>query len=434
METNDQESKVKFILANTKLTHSTYKDKIAHLLNQNTSPDVENCLSEDVIENVVLITSWQNIMLNRQRHRVYEDCFQGNITNFNYSSLKTACKLYTTTDHDSCITTEKKQIYINLGLSEDDTKACIYAIAFYTGAHSEQTNRFASILINSTNAAVNVSLVDPCKPILYYLTLALSKLPYYWGLTIRMVDLTVEELDDYKKGDIVCWSQFASSKRHVGNTQSINLDNAAFSERNTSFIIYSFTGRHIKSLVSYEYAEKEDEVLFLPLSYFLVLNKDQIKVNNQVKNRIYLRQIELGFTNRNILWVDDNILDPDWENKRHMEKATSQMVNKNIHFIVKTNTDSAIRFLRSPFGKRLVEKNELRIVSDMNRTNEYSPGDAGARLVKRVRDMGYKTKILIFTSSKEEGDAKIKKVCGYIDNNLTVTIQISELETFLQFN
>lgn len=66
--------------------------------------------------------------------------------------------------------------------------------------------------------------------------------------------------------------------------------------------------------------------MFPPFSRFLVLGKreESIKIDNENKTytAIYLREIEVGLNNCNpILWVDDNIYDPDWENKKLMEVA-----------------------------------------------------------------------------------------------------------------
>ena len=44
--------------------------------------------------------------------------------------------------------------------------------------------------------------------------------------------------------------------------------------------------------------------------------------------------------------------------------------SQNVRFIVKTNTDLAIAFLKSCFGKRLKNKSNFRIISDMTRYNE----------------------------------------------------------------
>ena len=63
-----------------------------------------------------------------------------------------------------------------------------------------------------------------------------------------------------------------------------------------------------------------------------------------------MREIEVGLNNcKPVLWVDDNILNPNWENKLIMEQAQMDAA-KNIRFITKTNTNLAIAFLKSCFG------------------------------------------------------------------------------------
>ena len=56
---------------------------------------------------------------------------------------------------------------------------------------------------------------------------------------------------------------------------------------------------------------EEKEALYSPFSHFLVF-KNEIRKN---RHHIYMRQIEIGLYPNNIIWVDDNILNPDWENK-----------------------------------------------------------------------------------------------------------------------
>jgi len=62
-----------------------------------------------------------------------------------------------------------------------------------------------------------------------------------------------------------------------------------------------------------------------------------------------MRQIELGLSKKTILWVDDNILNADWENKQHMELASARHMNQNIHFIPKVDTPSAVAFFEITF-------------------------------------------------------------------------------------
>ncbi len=75
-------------------------------------------------------------------------------------------------------------------------------------------------------------------------------------------------------------------------------------------------------------------------------------------------------------------------------------VYKNIRFIVKTNTNLAIAFLKSCFGKRLEYIKNFRIISDMTRENEKDSGNAGANFMAAINFDFKDIKKLVFTSSK----------------------------------
>lgn len=135
-----------------------------------------------------------------------------------------------------------------------------------------------------------------------------------------------------------------------------------------------------------------------------------------------------------ILWVDDNIFDEDWGNKRLMEKATTQGARVNVHFIPKSNTDSALAFLRSTFGQRIKDRDSFRIVTDMKRTNEDNPSFAGVRLLNEVRKLGFKQSFLIFTGHEGAAYDKLKQVLGTDrPSGVKVTEHEAELERFVLF-
>lgn len=112
-----------------------------------------------------------------------------------------------------------------------------------------------------------------------------------------------------------------------------------------------------------------------------------------------------------------------------MEKASTLGANTNVHFIPKSTTESALAFLRSEFGKRLIRSETFRIITDMNRDNESSPSDAGVRLLSEVRKLGFNQKCLIFTGNAYEGRRKLKNV---FQNNQMTNIQITEDPSDLQ--
>lgn len=135
-----------------------------------------------------------------------------------------------------------------------------------------------------------------------------------------------------------------------------------------------------------------------------------------------------------VLWVDDNIFDENWENKRHMEKASTLGTRVNVHFIPKSNTESALAFLRSEFGQRIKASQTFRIVTDMKRTNESSPSIAGAQLLYEVRKLGFQQTSLIFTGHEEKANERLKQVFGHktIDR-IKITADADVLEKFVIF-
>ena len=143
-----------------------------------------------------------------------------------------------------------------------------------------------------------------------------------------------------------------------------------------------------------------------------------------------MRQIELGLYLNNIIWVDDNILNPNWENKRLMEIAYYN--SKTLKIIPKISTETALAFIKS-FKPFLNNKNtKYKIMSDMTRNNEIPSKNAGARFVKYLQDYGFGyLEIMIFTSSKEFALNEMKKLNVKMNNNIKVTTITKDAINFL---
>ena len=306
-------------------------------------------------------------------------------------------------------------------LSIDEKKACALVLSYYTGFkdNSDRSSRNTNVLIrglNSTSITKNWNDGEHFYPVIYYLTKAISSLPFYWGYTLRCVHLTKKQAFSYKPGTIVTWLQWSSSK--IG-TQPTNF----FAQRNTWFYIYSFSSREISQFSVYS---EEKEALYPPFSHFLVF-KNEIKNS---KHHIYMRQIEIGLYPNNILWVDDNILNSDWENKKLMEIAYYN--SKILKIIPKISTETALAFLRSfkPFINSGTVK--YKIISDMTRNNEYPSENAGARFVKSLQDSGFShLEVMIFTSSKDFAENELKKLNVIMNKNIKVTTLTNDAINFL---
>ena len=160
-------------------------------------------------------------------------------------------------------------------------------LSYYTGKkdNSDRSSRNESILIRGQNLFTKVEKWNDGKmfyPVLYYLSKALANLPFYWGYTVRCVDMTNDCLSDYQPGTVITWLQFSSSK--IGKEPA-----PYFSKRNTWFFIYSFSSREISQFSIYS---TEKEALYSPFSHFLIFKKEYDSIKK--KTKIYMRQIEIG--------------------------------------------------------------------------------------------------------------------------------------------
>ena len=396
---------------------------------------------EAIFEYITLQHTTQQIQQSRRTHLVYEDNFNQSLfdivqMNSSYDKLKAVCRKYLQSeDVDEAMHTHQCRVnktysyFSDKGLSDNESKALAFSLSFYTGTRSEACNRSASLIAHRAHSQVveqrTEEEINEAAIIVYYLVKALSYIPFYWGHVTRACQLTDEELLIYRPGSLITWIQFSSSKK---GKQVVN--SKMFQNRNVLFKIYSLTGRPIQQFSNYE---EEDEVLFLPHSTFLIFNRKTFP--KQKKHVIYMRQVELGLCEWSVLWVDDKIFDENWENKQHMEYAAIKALDINVHFIPKSDTDTALSFLRSPFGQRLKNEKTFRIVTDMNRDNERCPHNAGARFIMALRQLGFNNQCLVFTGNQQQAQQHLRTLLNsHQQQNLQVSQQTNDLRRFINFD
>ena len=392
--------------------------KSASISDPNTEKILEYCIWEDYRQK----NSYQNCIAKDS------DFYLSLENKYNLEDLKRSIKHFTSNDsseypwHIKMMNKNYKNMKTS-NLSEDEKKACALVLSYYTGKkdNSDRSSRNESILIRGQNLFTKVEKWDDGKlfyPVLYYISKALANLPFYWGYTVRCVDMTNDCLCDYEPGTVITWLQFSSSK--IGNKPA-----PYFSKRNTWFYIYSFSSREISQFSIYT---EEKEALYSPFSHFLIFKKEY-DAKNKV-NRIYMRQIEIGLYINNIVWVDDNILNANWENKGLMEKAYS--IKKNLKIIPKITTECALAFMKSFKPFIIGGKVKYKIISDMNRSNESEPHNAGARLVKYMQDNNFNNiEIMIFTSSTENAKKELKKLGVNMNSYVKITTSSYEALQYL---
>ena len=387
--------------------------------------DISDPNSEKLLEYCV----WEDYRQKNSYHNCIakdSDYYLSVSHHYTLDDLKTAIKEFTKDHSDEYAwhIDKMNSKYTNMKtnkLSTDEKKACALALSYYTGKkdNSDRSSRNTNVLIRGQNIFTKVNNWNDGKqyfPVLYFITKALANLPFYWGHTIRCVNMKSEIVAKYEPGTVITWLQFSSSK--IGKDPA-----PAFSSRNTWFHIYSFSSREISQFSVYS---TEKEALYSPFSHFLVFKKTVI--NN--KTHVFMRQIEIGLYINNIVWVDDNILNANWENKGLMEKAYS--IKRNIKIIPKISTECALAFMKS-FKPFIIDKTvNYKIISDMNRTNEADSHNAGARLVKYMQDNNfYNIEIMIFTSSSEKAKDELKRLGVNMNGYIKVTTSPSDALNFL---
>ena len=302
----------------------------------------------------------------------------------------------------------RQEYFAQKGLPESEAFSCALALSFYTGyagygTHtSNRTNRGASLCARTCNMEASSTHSKNYFPIMHYMIKALAFIPYHWGPCIRHVELTTEEQELYQVGSVVSWIQFTSSTTGSGVSH--------FAGRNTVLHIFSLSGRRIQPFSNFP---DEKEVLFAPWSTFLVTKKTK-KFGG--KTHIYVRQVELGTSQNTIFWVDDKILDSDWENKVLMEYFTSQGPERNLRIIPKVSTKLALSFVDSPFGQYISKyiTRDFQIVTDMNRPGEKNGKEAGAILIKELRERGFNHRFIVYTFDETKAEEALDKHAGHL--------------------
>ena len=285
-------------------------------------------ISDPNSESVLKYCQWEDYRNKEEYQNVmvkHSDYYQTVTRNYTLAELKKACLRFLVPKGSTEITSsviikynehinkskETYQYFETNKLSTDEKKACALAISYYTGDkdNSDRVSQNINAVLRSTNSEKVVKdwfEGEKFYPLIFYLTKALSSLPFYWGYTLRCINLSREQAFSYQPGVVVTWLNWSSS--------AMGKDPTVFSDRNCYFHIYSFSARDISKFSNYQ---GEKEALYSPFSHFLVF-RNTIQGNH---HHIYMRQIEIGLYPNNIIWVDDNILNKDWENKQLMEMA-----------------------------------------------------------------------------------------------------------------
>jgi hypothetical protein len=220
------------------------------------------------------------------------------------------------------------------------------------------------------------------RVISYYILTSLKFLTLFWGICYRNLAVSDQEISRFKVGSLICFRELWVASKNKKNSEGFR----------GRMIISSLSSRNIHDLLGNEF---ENDVVFPPFCHFFVVKKE--KIDDSVL--VYLKEMPLGVENKTVLWVDQNALDPTYENKRIIDDVLFN--NQMIQFVLRDSTEKAIEYLKSTIGIEKIRagSNGFRIITNMTRANEVEPYEAGARFIKAAIQLGCKGNMMVYTGN-----------------------------------
>ena len=167
-------------------------------------------ISDPNSESVLKYCVWEDYRDKEEYHNFmvkHSDYYQTVTTPYTLEDVKESCLRFLIPKGQTEITDSVKKAYEKHiaksektysdfktdKLSTNEKKACALVLSYYTGDkdNSDRTSQNTNAVLRSTNS---VKIVDGWNegekfyPIIYYLSKALSCLPFYWGFTLRCID------------------------------------------------------------------------------------------------------------------------------------------------------------------------------------------------------------------------------------------------------
>ena len=202
----------------------------------------------------------------------------------------------------------------------------------------------------------------------------------------------LKDLKGYKKDKVVCWKRISAFSQKKKESLDFCLEGE---DHHLLFEVNSIDGRNIAPISAYPH---EEEVLFLPHSYFKVLEDPiamKVKETGEEYFYIKLQQIQMPRSPKIVVWVDDH--------PENNEDWIQDLEKQAISVVTCLTTADAISIMNNYKWILMLRGSAIRIVTDMHRIeNGIERKTAGIDLIKQLRkNHGFYNDILIFTSHEE---------------------------------
>ena len=169
----------------------------------NAEKHLENCIWEDYHQK----NAYSNCIIK-------DSDFYLSVTNhYSLNDLQNAIIEFTKDDIEQYPwhINKMNEYYCNMkasNLSIEEKMGCALVLSYYTGykSGSDRINRNVSVITRGLNEYTIVnrwSDGEQFYPIIYFMSMAIANLPFYWGYTVRCINVDNSILDDSRNCNIL---------------------------------------------------------------------------------------------------------------------------------------------------------------------------------------------------------------------------------------
>lgn len=222
------------------------------------------------------------------------------------------------------------------------------------------------------------------KPFLNGMIWGLKEIEYFWGEVYRGIDIQDRSL---RRNTYVKFQEFLSCSKR----KTTHFTTKGFMK--TLFVIQSKTGRSIEKISVHPH---EQEVLFLPGTVFKVTKVEESGFFTS-HDTVYMEEVCLPFGDRKVFWVDD---EPENNMSLMVWQERSQ---KGASVFWRKSSKEALDVILNG-GRYLMRLNleNLKVITDMVRKEDgVKDLFAGAKLIKKLREMGFAGEVAVFCGDEK---------------------------------
>lgn len=218
------------------------------------------------------------------------------------------------------------------------------------------------------NAEIVKKNQDNLIRIIWWINKAISFIRPYVGLCIRWVFINNDkERDYYQPGKIFKYRNITSSVK-FNPEENESIEKFRRDHHNFCFHIFSKAGVITDTFQTHD--RRDGTVLFRAGSEFMVCKREE----RDGITHIYIREVQLGFGQNVLFWLDHNVFKQDDECQQWIRYANYHCLRKDVKFILKSYTCTTLAYFKSIFFKISIQNindaMSYKLIQNRTRFNE----------------------------------------------------------------